>query len=263
MSYLIDKKEQRKKIIKITLGVFFLIILIYFRGSIGSSLSYLGNTFFRPILVVGNGIGDRLSNIKFYFNSKKSIFLENESLKNQILESFADRANYSSIVEENNNLKEILNRKNEEASMILSTILSKPNQSLYDTLIVDVGVNKGIEIGDMVFAFGNIPIGRVREVYPSSSKVILFSNSGEKTEAIITDNNIFMEMIGRGGGNFEMIIPRDLVVENGDQVIMPGNNSYVLALVESTISDPRDPFTKVLLTCPINIQELKFVQIMQ
>lgn len=263
MSYLIDKKIQRKKITKIIFGILFLLVLIYFRTSVGNSFSYLGNIFFRPILIVGQGISNRFSDIKFYFNSKKSISLENEDLKNQILESFADRANYLAVKEENNKLKEILNRKNEKTSMILSNILSKPNQSLYDTLIIDVGIDKGIEMGDTVFALGNIPIGHISEVYQNSSKVILFSNAGEKIQVVIIDENIFMEMTGRGGGNFEMIIPRDLIMEKGKQVIMPGNNSYVLALVESIISDPRDPFTKVLLISPVNIQQLKFVQIMQ
>ncbi len=263
MSYLIDKKIQRKKITKIIFGILFFLVLIYFRTSVGNSFSYLGNIFFRPILIVGRGIGNRFSDIKFYFNSKKSIFLENEDLKNQILESFADRANYLSVKEENNNLKEILNRKKEEASMILSNILSKPNQSLYDTLVIDVGIDKGIEVDDMVFALGNVPIGRISEVYKNSSKVILFSNAGEKIQVVITDKNIFMEMTGRGGSNFEMIIPRDFTIEKGKQVIMPGDNSFVLALVESVISDPRDPFTKVLLISPVNIQQLKFVQVMK
>ena len=45
--------------------------------------------------------------------------------------------------------------------MILSAILSKPNQSPYDTLIIDVGTQEGLKTGDTVFALGNVPIGRI------------------------------------------------------------------------------------------------------
>ena len=129
----------------------------------------------------------------------------------------------------------------------------------------------GLQIGDIVFALGNIPIGRVAEIYPNSSKVILFSSSGEKTQVVVSgksdtpdaDNNgdVFMEVVGRGGGNFEIILPRDFTPAKGDEVVLPGINPYVLAVVETIISDPRDPFIKALLVSPVNIQEFKFVEV--
>ena len=127
----------------------------------------------------------------------------------------------------------------------------------------------------MVFARGFIPIGRVAEIYPNFSKIILFSTAGEKTQVVVSigtsndaslvadsvDQNLFMELVGRGGGNFEMTLPRDIVLVKGNQVVLPSINPRVVAVVETIISDPRDPFTKALLVSPVNIQELKFVQV--
>ena len=73
--------------------------------------------------------------------------------------------------------------------MILSAILAKPNQSPYDTLLIDAGSGQGIKTGDTVFALGDVPIGRVDVVYDNSAKVVLFSNPGEKTEAVISGKN--------------------------------------------------------------------------
>jgi cell shape-determining protein MreC len=145
--------------------------------------------------------------------------------------------------------------------MILGAILAKPSQSLYDTLLIDIGVAEGIKTGDIVFALGNVPIGRIDVVYPNSSKVILFSSPGETTQAVISNKNIFLELVGRGGGNFEMVMPKDLTLQKGDQIVMPGLNSYLLATVETIISDPRDPLNKALLTSPVNIEEQKFVEV--
>ncbi len=110
---------------------------------------------------------------------------------------------------------------------------------------------------------GDVPIGRVSDVYQSSSKVVLFSNSGERTQVVVGDKNVFMAVVGRGGGNFEMVVPKEKTLMKGDQVLLPGINSYVVGIVETIISDPRDPFVKALLVSPVNIQELKFVEVVK
>lgn len=270
MNYLLDKKIKKKKFLSVILFVFICLVLFYFRLGIWNSLSLFSHIVFRPVLAVGNSIGNKLGSVGSYFVSKKTLYLENENLKLELDKSKAMMTNYDSILAENMNFKEILGRKDEtrpngssgrETVMILSAILSKPNQSLYDTLIIDIGINQGLQIGDIVFALGNVPIGRISNTYANSSKVILFSNSGETTQVVVGEKNIFMELKGRGGGNFEMIIPRDFTLQKGDQVVLPGIFPYVVGIVETIISDPRDPFIKALLTSPVNIQELKFVEV--
>ncbi len=163
--------------------------------------------------------------------------------------------------------------------MTLAAILSKPNQSPYDTLLIDAGTSQGVVTGNTVFALGDVPIGRISDVYLNSAKVVLFSNPGETTQAMISyqnltpsatnstasspNSNVFVNLVGRGGGNFEIVIPKGVVLEEGEQAVLPGINDYVLGIVQKVISDPRNAFTKVLLTSPINIEEQKFVEIEQ
>lgn len=236
-----------------------LIFVFYFRSSVWSGLSSVSQVIFRPALVVGNNIGEKSSSWKAYFISKNSLLEENQNLKSQILEDQADRTNYHSVVAENEDLKEILNRQDLRSSMTLGAILGKPSQTPYDTLLIDIGAKHGVQEGEIVFALGNIPIGTIAEVYGGSAKVVLFSSPGEVTGVMI--RGVFMELIGRGGGNFEIILPRDFVVLAGDTVVVPGINPDVVAVVETIISDPRNPFTKALLVSLVNVQELKFVQV--
>ncbi|MDE2399658.1 MAG: hypothetical protein KGL67_01445 [Patescibacteria group bacterium] len=297
MSYLLDKSRKRNRFLKIIFGIFFFIILFYFRAGIFNGLSYISGGVFRPVLISSNGIGGKINDLGSYFSSKNSLYKENLDLKSKLDGSAADRANYDSVVAENQSLKEILGRKNIQANMILGAILAKPNQSLYDTLLIDVGSEQGIKMADRVFAYGNIPIGYIAEVNSKSSKVILLSNSGEVTQVVasITHNpadeankpiqsdtvtvdqitpspsvvptpvaqgkNVSLEIIGRGGGNFEMAIPNGLNLFKGDQVVLPGMSSYVVGIVETIISDPRNSFQKALLVSPVNIQGLKFVEV--
>ncbi len=261
MSYLLDKKLKNKKNLKIAISIVVLIVIIFFRVGIWSGISGISQKFFRPVLVDGNSIGEKFKNMGAYFVSKSYLYEQNQKLQAQVDFNNARNANYDSIVADNASIKEILSRKDSKTPMILSAILAKPNQSVYDTLLVDIGTLQGVKVGDTVFALGNVPIGRVDTVYDNSSKVILFSNPGETTEGVVSGKNVFMQLVGRGGGNFEMIMPKDFTMQKGDQVVLPGINPYVLGIVQTIIFDPRDPFNKALLTSPVNIQEQKFVEV--
>jgi cell shape-determining protein MreC len=277
MSYLLDKKSQRKKISQIALGVVFLVILFYFRAGIWKGLSYVSEIIFHPVLVLGHGVEGKIQDIGAYFVSKSYLYSQNQKLQAEVSFDDARMANYNSVVLDDASLKEILGRTDSKAAMTVAAILSEPNQSPYDTLLIDAGTTQGITIGDTVFALGDVPVGQISDVYPNSAKVILFSNGGETTQATISSStvapsatgtvssavssNIFVSVVGRGGGNFEIVIPKGFVLQTGDQAVLPGINSYVLAIVQKIISDPRDSFTKALLTSPINIEGLKFVEV--
>ncbi len=261
MNYLLDRKPKRAKPATILFFVVLVAVLFYFRSGIFSGLSYVVSTIFRPVLVAGGNANDKLSNFGSYFLSKNNLVRENETLRNRLMESDARMSNYNTLVDENTRLQEVLGRKPENFSLVLAAILSKPNRSIYDTLIIDAGTSSGIHVEDTVFALGDVPIGRVADISPSSSKVILFSNPGEETEVVIEGKGVFAKVLGRGGGNFEMIMPRDFVLEKGATVSLPGIVPQVVGVVETIISDPRDSFQKALLTSPVNIFELNFVQI--
>ncbi len=261
MSYLQDKKTKRKKFIKITIFILALLGLLYFSSQIFKTTSYTTHAIFRPILIVGNSIGASLSRISGYFYFKTALLRENENLKTQLQEQSARMTDYNAILDENLKLKESMGREGINSERILAAILAKPNQTIYDTLVIDIGQNKNIEIGDKVFSLGGVPLGRVDLVSAFSSTVILYSSSGEKTQGVITGRDVFMSLVGRGGGNFEIVLPRDFLVNHGDEVVLPGITPRTIAIVDSVVSDPRDAFIKALLVSPVNVQEIKFVEV--
>ncbi|MDP9249490.1 MAG: rod shape-determining protein MreC [bacterium] len=269
MSYLQDRKIKKEKYFKIAAATLLLLILFYFRAGVFRSVSFAGAVVFRPVLTLGSSAGGWFGNLGAYFSSKKSLSEENESLRQDLLARDAVRANYDVLARENESLKKILWRLPEDNQKpILAAILLKPNRSPYDTLLIDQGEVAGVAAGDMVYAYGNIPIGRIASVTPYTSKVVLFSSSGETTEVAVPslrkdaeEGGIFWEATGRGGGNFEMILPRDFILEKGDAVVLPGLNPLTIAVAETVLSDPRSPWKSALLRSPVNIQEIKFVQV--
>lgn len=268
MSYLLDRKAKRKKITAVIFAAFLFIVIFIFRIEVWSGLSYTAGAVFSPILRGGNGFLGGVKNLGAYFISKRSLLEANQELQSRLNSQEVSMLNYGVLAAENENLKEILGRKKENGVFIMAAVLAKPNQSAYDTLLIDAGSLEGISSGALVFALGDVPIGRVGEVYPNSAKVVLFSSAGERTPAVVYQSapegakkNVFYDLVGRGGGNFEMTLPRDISLAKGDQVVLPGIYPYVVAIVESLISEPRDPFNRVLMVSPVNMQDINFVEI--
>jgi hypothetical protein len=78
---------------------------------------------------------------------------------------------------------------------------------------------------------------------------------------MLEGSNANVELVGRGGGNFEMTVPNELATDNGLTVVLPSSKSEVIAVIDGIISRPTDPVKKVILHSPVNIQSLKWVQI--
>ncbi len=154
----------------------------------------------------------------------------------------------------------MLGRKSPESKLILGVVLVKPNRSPYDTLVLDVGESSGIKIGQKVFADG-VSIGEVYETSEASSKMKLYSTPGEKTDVVIAGSDVYMQAVGRGGGNFEITVPSGITVPQGVEVYIPGLVPTVLGIADAPISQSNDPFQKVLVRSTINFNQLKWVEV--
>lgn len=217
-------------------------------------------TVFKPVITFTNSIGTGIASLGSYFSSKKNLTKENEQLKNRVTEVEALLLDRETLAAENTTLKESLGRSVSK-KLVLAKVLIKPNRSLYDTLIIDIGANAQIKEGAKVFAYGNIPIGVITSVDNGTSVVKLYSTAGEKTFGRIDGSHIDIELTGRGGGNFEAELPRDVTVLEGTNVLLPDISAHIIARVGKELSDPRDPVQKFLLTSPVNMSELDFVEV--
>jgi len=259
MSYLQDRNKEfkNKKLIISFVFSLFLILISYFGfwNYLGNLMHSIGGVFWKN----ENKVSDVFFDSSYLTKTKKSIFNENTLLTERNKELSLSMVDYNILKKENDSLKELLNRKPSDEKLTLTNILVKPNRSPYDTIVIDIGKNFNLEKGQIVFANINIPIGEIAEVYDDSSLVKMYSSPDEHTLAQIDVLNTNVDLIGRGGGNFEMLIPKELEVTEGLAVILPHLNSRVVATVVKTISSPKDPTNKILLKSPVNVQELKWV----
>lgn len=260
MSYLQDSLKRKKKISYIFFVLFFLVIVILLRGHIysigGSIFSGVGSGIWKAGDTVGGFFSDTVAgfrNKNYLSNLNGKLIQDNESLKRELL----DR---NILFNENIKLKEMFGRKNLESKFVLGIILVKPNRSPYDTLVLDVGAKDEIKDGQKVFVDG-INIGTIYEMTDSYSKVKLYSTPKEKIDVVLFGSDVFMQAIGRGGGNFEITVPSGIDVQNGNEIYIPGFVPSILGIVDSTISTPNDPFKKVIVRSTINFNHLKWVEV--
>lgn len=163
--------------------------------------------------------------------------------------------------DENQNLKQILARKGDRA-LTLAYILKKPPFSAYDIFILDIGTADGVQVGNPVYALGEILIGEVAEATnPHMSKVKLYSSFGEKFDVYIGSKSLAAHAVGRGGGSFEAELPRDAQVKEGDIVTIPSVANGTFGVVAKVLADPAKPFATILFSQPFNLYEQKWVEV--
>ncbi|MBU4479961.1 rod shape-determining protein MreC [Patescibacteria group bacterium] len=253
------KRNNNKRVFFIIL----LLVIIFFYSEVTSVVGGFFRILVSPIWISEKYIDENTINPLGYFASKKNLLVANEMMKDDLETTKALVSDRKILVKENYELKDILGRVDENQDMILTAILSKPNFSLYDSFIVDAGENDGIKKGFRVFAFGNILIGEVDSVNKKTSVVKLYSSFDEQLQVEIGLYNVNAVATGRGGGNFEVRLPRDADIEIGDFVSVAGGSPVVVGFVEEIISTPIDSFKTVLFRSSINLFELKWVQILR
>jgi len=264
-SLLQQRKGRRNKKILTPIGAGMLVVVasialahFFFPQALSGSL----HTALRPLWSAQQATAALVEGVSHFLHSKQKLIVENRTLQNQIKVMQSQLLSRNVLYEENKTLKELLGRGTAE-DMLLASILSRPHSSLYDTFVIDVGHNQALEEGARVMVSGDIVIGVVAKVFKNTSLVTLFSTPGEETEIIIGLQQIVATAIGKGGGNFITQLPRDVGVEEGDSIVMPGINTKLFGIVETIEVDITQPFQTILFKNPVNIAEIKWVQVVK
>src|SRR3989344_881261 len=166
---------------------------------------------------------------------------------------------YALVAEENKELRGLL-RASEIPTGIVARVLARPPRTHYDTLLVDVGSEKGMSVGDLAI-FEGIGLGTVVTSDTRTSIISLFSTPGFETDVIVGTPHAVAVAHGLGGGAFEVLLPQGIVVMPGDIVRLPGSESLVVGIVSNVARAPADVLQQVLFHSPVSMSDLDFVRI--
>lgn len=189
-----------------------------------------------------------------FWNLEKKVLVSDQNIPLELQNSMINE-----LIKENRELKTMLHKTATSSTPYLSYILKKPPFTAYDSYIIDTSNYKNISIGDKVYAIPHILLGEVVEKNGSYAKVKLYSSYGEKFDVVIGRNNIQATAHGLGGGTFEVILPKDIKVYEGDSVVIPDLEVSIFAIVKRVTVDPARAFSTILFSQPVNIYEQKWV----
>lgn len=209
--------------------------------------------------------------------SAESLLDEKEVLERRMSEMQIRLSATEALEKENMELKALLGRQTEAETSsasgtvktrgtpkehvpgILSAVLRHPPVSGYDQLIMDIGRDHGISTSTFVYVQGDVLIGRVADVFRSSSKVRLFTSPGESLSVLIGSGHVAATAIGRGGGQYEAQVSREAHVNEGEFVLADSFDDKPIGIVSAVLLDPTQPFKTVLFAPPINVYQVRWV----
>lgn len=212
-----------------------------------------------PALHAGNSVGSTADSFLTNFRNKQALVYENAMLRaenNRMATQVLDR----NLLEERvSKLEELLGRVHSD-NRVVADVMSGLGQALYDTLIIDVGSEHGIQNGDFVVYAGAGVIGEISETTAVSSKVKLFSSPGEEYPVLIGSHFIPASAKGKGDGNFEAKVPQGSVVSVGDRVVV-SKGDLVLGTVQAVEQKDSAPFATVFFRSSFNPTEVRTVEV--
>lgn len=193
------------------------------------------------------------------FGSHVELSAENVRLRAALASSTAAAADRNILYAENLDLKARLGRTTASSSVIAAVLLRPPGVP-YDTLVIDAGKNAGIREGNLVSAEGSVFIGKVSQVYDTTSRVILFSAPGQTYQAQLR-GSVPLSIAGQGAGSLAGELPTGVPVAVGDPVLLPSISPAYAGRVTAVLHHEGESFQTVFLTLPVNMLSLRFVHV--
>lgn len=249
------EKNNRDRRIRVILGI----LLLFFFFTLARP--FFAGTFIRfiaaPVWFVEDKVAWMLEPILHPFVSRADLLLEVKNKDAQIenLESEirSRRIALEALVEYRSLFKS-------SEGGVAATVLSRPPRSPYDTLVVSAGASAGVKLGDLVFTAPHVAVGVIDEVFETTSRVVLYSSAGRQTEGFM-DNEVGSVLLkGEGGGSMEVELSRAFQIATDTTVTLP-DRSTVIGIVDHVSGNDTDPFKRVLVALPINIQNLSWVEL--
>ena len=211
-------------------------------GGYSSGSNYLFEVIFEPVRSLSSSISDKVSrSLDMVINAEK-YYNENQQLKAQLNALYNDVIDYDKVLEENKELRVMLELKEEYNNYKFSppcTVIARTTNDPYGSFTVDKGANDGIKPGDPVVTETGI-VGVCFEVSPSTRKVrTLYS---PKTAVGVYTVRTKAEGIAEGGydlainGRIRMsYISKESDIREGDVIVTSGSANYPAGQLIGTV----------------------------
>lgn len=225
---------NNKKLIGVLIASIAIVSLVFFSlgngttnvvsSAVNETGAWIGRVFSAPVNMVVTFVNsvDELVNT----------FEENQSLKLKINEIDELQVRIADLETENEKMRQELDLSEvlSDFTTVNATVISRNPDQWMETMTINVGANEGIKKDQAVMA-GNGLIGRIVEVNPTSSKVMLLTTQQQNTSMVAariqtkedsSANGIVSSYDARLGRYKMTQVDPSAEIANGDMVITSG-----------------------------------------
>lgn len=226
------------------------------RGAITSAVFMVAPSVWK----IEDSVSSYLGTLSVNFRAKDVLYSENVILREEISRMQIQVLDRNLLKEKTDSLLETLGRKDGD-NRIVANVLVGP-KFLYGTLVVDVGSDAGVSVGNLVVYSGSGVIGEVVEVGKSSSKVTLYSSIGKEYSVFVGSNSIPSTARSRGMGNFEATVPVGSNISVGDSVTS-ADGKLIFGTISLVEEIQTEPIERLFFRLPFNTALIRTVEIIR
>ncbi len=221
---------------------------------------------FSPLQKVAYGLTYEFSEIKKFVSSIGQLKKENENLIKENRRLLSEKSGLEEERRENEILrKELSLLPREKFNLEGAVVLSQDPYGQGDWIEIGRGKTSGIEEEMPVIVDSGVLVGKIDEVYPTTSKVALLNNTGSVINAIDSKTN----SKGVVRGEYGLGIIMDMVLQSeglnkGDEVVTSGiGKNYprglLIGRIEEIGSSPDRLFQRAIISPSVDFSNLQFV----
>ncbi|XOA43168.1 MAG: rod shape-determining protein MreC [Candidatus Nealsonbacteria bacterium] len=207
---------------RLKVGIIIFIIISLFLFNLSPFSERIKNFFYSLSEPVQKWLWEKGGGISDFFEMilrMKRLEQENEKLKLENQELKSKDTKLEQLRRENETLRTALNLNlQEEFKLIISQVIGK--EIAGDYLIIDKGSEDGIAFGFPVITQQKSLVGKVIQVYESTSKIQLLTSKDNSFDVEIFEKEIYG--LAEGKGNFNLLlelIPREKEINLTDKII--------------------------------------------
>ena len=246
---------------------------LVFLNLIPNLSNWLGNFVFKIFSPIGGffiRIGDRTINFFEILVSIKNLSKENTELCQKNLELEAEISQLKEVGKENEVLRKGLDISKRDQNIIeIASVVGKDIQGAGEWILIDKGAKHGIERNMAIISPEMALIGKIIEIMPNFSKVMLITNKesivaalveGIRSEGLVKKEekgNLFMDFILRS----EKLEIGEKIITSGMDKIYP--KGILIGKIERIDLSQNQLFQKITITPAVDFSKLEAVFIIK
>lgn len=200
---------------------------------------------------------------------------ENQALKQKIDALDEMQARIYTLEQENNTMREELDLQNNlsDFNRVSATVISRNPDNWLDQIIIDKGSEHGIEV-DMSVMSGNGLVGRVAEVSPTTSKILLLTTGNSSVNRVSAEIQMpdqpIHGIVDDYDENDQTLIMSEIdpkvEIEVGTQIVTSGlggvsPSSLLIGTIKEVGMDEYGLFQEVKIEPSGNLFDIRFVTV--